>query len=84
VLARRDQHARQFHVHRQARHGAADRREAALRVDRTQFLQLLPAIGDGASSGASRKGKLLDPPETERQHPQDHAGQTGARISGSV
>jgi hypothetical protein len=79
VLARRDQHARQLRVHRQARHGAADRREAALRVDRAQFLQYLPAIGDGACVGGFEKGKLLDPSETQRQHPQDHVGKTGAQ-----
>ncbi len=75
---RGDQHAGQFDVHRQARHLAADRGQAALRIDRAQLAELLPAIGDGALIRCFQEREILDPAEAELQHPQDHPGQAGA------
>ena len=75
-----DQHACQFHVHRQLGHGLADGGERALpalvgQSDRAEFTQLLPAIGDGARVWRLQKRELLDVPQAQRQHPQDHPGQ---------
>ena len=78
VLLRGDQHARQLHVHRQPRHGAADVRQFAVGIDRAKLGQLLPAVGDRARIRRLQKWKVLDPPQAQRQHPQDHAGQCGA------
>ena len=79
VAARGDQHACQRHVHRPARHGAADVGETTLAVHRAQLLQLLPAVGNGARVGRFQEREVLQPPEPERQHAQDHARQRGAQ-----
>ena len=78
VLVGGHQHARQLHVHRQARHGPAGGGELALLVDRAEFGQLLPAVGDGAAVGRLQERERLDIAQAQRQHAQDHAGQRGA------
>ena len=78
VLLRGHQHARQFDVHRQARHLPADRRQPPLRIDRTELQQLLPAIGHGAFVRRFQERKLLDAPQPKLQHAQDHARQRRA------
>ena len=37
------------------------------------------AIGDGFSQGRIDEGKLLDPPQMQREHAQDHPGQRTAQ-----
>ena len=78
MRVRGHQHARQLHVHRQLRHRASDRGELALRIDRTEFVQLLPAIGDRARVRRLQEREILDVAEAERQHAQDHPGQCRA------
>ena len=85
---RSDQHARQFHVDWHPRHQFADRRERMVAVlarhgsnwcaDRAEFAQLLPAVGNRARIGRLQEREVLDPPQTERQHAQDHPGQRRA------
>ncbi|MCW0379314.1 hypothetical protein NB697_002160 [Xanthomonas sacchari] len=83
VLLRRHQHPRQFHVHRQPRHLAADLGELAQAVavrlaDRPQLHQLLPAIGHRTLVRRLQKREILDPSQPQLQHAQDHPGQAGA------
>ena len=52
--------------------------QPALLVDRAEFGQRLPAIGDRARIGRFEEREILDPSQAERQHAQDHAGQRGA------
>ena len=79
---RGDEHARELHVDRQARHRAADGRELARALvavfDRAEFEQLLPAVGDRARIRRFEEREFLDAPQAQRQHAQDHAGQRGA------
>ena len=46
--------------------------------DRTEFEQLLPTIGDRARLRRFEEREVLDAPQAQRQHPQDHARQRGA------
>ena len=47
-------------------------------VDRAEFAQLLPAVGDRARIRRIEERELLDAAQAQRQHAQDHAGQRGA------
>ena len=47
-------------------------------VDRAEFGQRLPAVGDRARIGRFEEREILDAAQAERQHAQDHAGQRGA------
>ncbi|MCW0460030.1 hypothetical protein NB717_001098 [Xanthomonas sacchari] len=83
VLLRRHQHPRQFHVHRQPRHLAADLGQLAQAMavrlaDRPQLHQLLPAIGHRTLVRRLQKREILDPSQPQLQHAQDHPGQAGA------
>ena len=77
MRVRRDQHARELHVHRQLRHRAADGGELAIRIDRAEFAQLLPAVGHRARIGRFEEGNFSISPSPSASM-QDHPGQRGA------
>ena len=78
VRVRGHQHAREFHVDRQLRHRATDGGQLAVRIDRAEFVQLLPAIGNRTRVGRLQERELFDIAQAQRQHAQDHPGQRGA------
>ena len=48
-------------------------------IHRTQFIQQLVTIGDGAALGALQKREVFDLPQVQRFHPQNNAGQRAAQ-----
>ena len=75
MFTRSHEHACQGHIDGPARHGAADGCQMPLSIHGAQFLQLLPAIVDGALVGHFQEGKFFDTPQAQRQHAQDHPSQ---------
>jgi hypothetical protein len=66
-------------VQREARHRLAERRDAALLVDRAEFLQLLIAVCHRPAGGCLKEGEVLHATQAQRGHAQDDGGQRGTR-----
>ena len=73
-----EQHAANARVDRQARQLAADVGHRTAALYRTQLLQQGKTVADRAPVGWLDKRKVLDSPQTQMQHLQDHGSQVGA------
>ncbi len=82
AVPRRENHAANPGVDRQARKLASERRQAALGVDGAQLSQQLEAVGDRARTRRLDERKRLDVAQRERGHPQDHRGERAAQDLG--
>ena len=72
-----DQHPADARVHRQTRQLASDLGNTAIALDRPQLLEQIETVTDGPAIRWFDKGKVLDPPQAQVQHLQNHRRQVG-------
>ena len=75
ALARLQQHAPDTRVERQARQLLADLGQCIRVIHRTQFVQQLVAVGNGATLRRLDERKVLDLTQMQRLHAQDNCSQ---------
>src|SRR5690606_17460010 len=73
------QHPADARVHRQPRQLPAFLSDAAVPLDRTELLQEVEAVTDGAAFRWLDEGEILDPAQPQMQHLQDHRRQVGTQ-----
>ena len=73
------QHPADARVHRQPRQLPAFLSDAAVPLDRTELLQEVEAVADGAAFRWLDEGEILDPAQPQMQHLQDHRRQVGTQ-----
>jgi len=79
LIARRQQHAAQARIQRQARQLAADRGELVALVDRVQLRQKLVTVRDRTCRRSLHERELGHVAQAERFHLQDDGGQRRAQ-----
>ena len=82
AVARREDHASDSRIDRQARELAPERRQRTLLVDGRELLQLLIAVGDRTRRRRLDKRECVDRGQAQRRHPQDHRGERRAQDLG--
>ena len=82
LLFRREDHARDAGVERQARELPAGLGQVVRIVHRAQFAEQAIAVADRLGQRRIEKRKILDLAQMQRLHPQDHAGERRAQQFG--
>ena len=77
--ARRDQHAADARIERQARELAPGIGERIVFVHRAQLVQQRVAVGDRARAGRIEEREILDLAQVQAERAQDHRGERGAQ-----
>ncbi len=72
-------HAADTRVERQLGELLADGGEFVQLIDRAEFAEQRVAVGDRLARRRLDEGKVIDQPEVQRLHAQDHAGQAAAQ-----